>query len=134
MAAPSIRTAPRAGCHTPTSARTSEVLPEPLGPTIPRASPAFTAKLTLPRTAALPSGGMTVTFSATRSYCGFGSSILAGSTPTRVSACASFRRLSRAVTNPRQLAIAVSIGANARAIMIDEAIMAPGINSWRITR
>jgi hypothetical protein len=40
----------------------------------------------------------------------------------------------RAAVNPRQLAIAISIGASARPIMIDDAIMAPAESSCRITR
>src|SRR5262249_52972141 len=53
-------------------------------------------------------------------------------TPT--SPCFSLRRLSRAATKLRQLAIAVSIGASARAIITDAAIIAPGISSCRITK
>ena len=60
-AAPSTCTAPCVGPHTPTSARTSEVLPEPLGPMTPMASPAASVKLTLRTTAAWPSGGATAT-------------------------------------------------------------------------
>ena len=41
---------------------------------------------------------------------------------------------SRAATKPRQFAIAVSTGANARVIMIEDASIEPGINSWPITR
>src|SRR5258708_20227322 len=36
---PSRRTLPRNGCHTPTSRRASEDLPEPVGPITPRALP-----------------------------------------------------------------------------------------------
>ena len=133
-AAPSTRTAPCAGRHTPTRARTSEVLPEPLGPIMPMTSPAASVKLTFPTIAVLPSGDMTATFSATRLRLGFGSAVRTGSVPTRVSTFVNLPRLSRAATNPRQFAIAISIGASARAIMIDEAIMAPGINSCPITR
>ena len=64
--------------HTPTKARTSEVLPEPLGPMMPRTSPAATVKLTLPTVAVLPSGGTTVTFSAARLRAGLGSAVLGG--------------------------------------------------------
>ncbi len=42
--------------------------------------------------------------------------------------------LSRAPMKPRQLAIAVSIGASARPIMIEAAIMAPAVSSWRMTK
>ena len=60
-AAPPTCTPPCVGPHTPTSARTREVLPEPLGPMTPMASPAASVKLTLRTTAAWPSGGATAT-------------------------------------------------------------------------
>jgi len=40
----------------------------------------------------------------------------------------------RAATKPRQFAIAVSIGASARPIMMEAAIMAPAVISCLITR
>jgi hypothetical protein len=42
--------------------------------------------------------------------------------------------LCRAAMKARQLAMAVSMGASARPIMIEAAIMAPAVSSWRITR
>ena len=40
LQSPSSRTLPRTGCHTPTSARTSDDLPDPLGPITPKPFPA----------------------------------------------------------------------------------------------
>ncbi len=125
---------PRAGGHTPTSARTSEVLPEPLGPMMPIASPAIVVKLTLLTSSAPLCGDMTVRFSAPRLCCGLGSAVLTGSVPIPANVRVNRPMLSRAATKVRQCTIAVSIGANARAIMMEQAIMAPGISICRITR
>ena len=45
-AAPSKRTLPRTGCHTPTKARARDDLPDALGPTMPSALPLFISKET----------------------------------------------------------------------------------------
>ena len=55
-AAPSSRTLPLAGRQMPTRARTSEVLPAPLGPMMPSASPALRPKRTLATTGFVPPG------------------------------------------------------------------------------
>ena len=52
----------------------------------------------------------------------------------RVSASDSRVMLCRAAMKARQLAMAVSMGASARPIMIEAATMAPAVISWRITR
>src|SRR5262249_12345113 len=94
-AAPSIRTAPLAGGHMPVNVRTSEVLPEPLGPMIAITSPAERLKLMLARIADVPSGGATAMPSTVSPRCGFGSAALAGPISTPTSPCFSLRRLSR---------------------------------------
>ena len=129
-----MRTDPRAGGQMPTSTRTSDVLPDPLGPMTPSTSPAVSRKRTLPTIARWPSGGTTTTSSTSKRRCGGGSSVRSRSAPTRAKTSDRRRMLSRAAMKPRQFAIAVSIGASARAIMIEAAIIAPAVSSPRITR
>src|ERR1700735_3906895 len=70
-AAPSSRTLPRNGCHTPTSARTSEDLPDPLGPMMPRPLPASSAKVTSWTMIFWSPGGTMATASTDRRFEGF---------------------------------------------------------------
>src|SRR5262245_54189237 len=109
--------------------RDSELLPEPLGPITPSTSPAVRRKLTLVRIAVLGFGAATVTFSTERLPVGFGRSVTPRSAGKRARVSDKRLMLSRAATNPRQLAIAVSIGASARPIMIEAAIIAPALIS-----
>src|ERR1700752_1461314 len=98
--------------------RDNELLPEPLGPITPSTSPAERRKLTLARIAVVVFGAATVTFSTERLSEGFGRSVRPRSAGRRPSVADRRLMLSRAAINPRQLAIAVSIGASARPIMI----------------
>jgi hypothetical protein len=133
-AAPSSRTLPFAGRQIPTSVRTSEVLPAPLGPMMPTASPALRAKRAPVTIGVVPPGAATVTCSTSRLRAGFGSAVAARRGAARVSASDSRVIPWRAATKARQLAIAVSIGASARPIMIEAATIAPALSSWRSTR
>src|SRR5436305_14128443 len=117
---------PRKGDHTPMITRASEVLPEPLGPITPMASPALRRNWTLVRIGVWPPGGPTVA-APSRLCDGLGRMVVAfgrGShdrTPDR-------RRVaSRAPMKPRQLAIAVSAAAGARLIVMEDAIIAAAV-------
>ena len=79
--------------------------------------------------AARPPGAATVSWSTSRLRTGFGNSVTTRSGPIRASTCDNRRMLWRAEMNERQLAITVSIGASARPIMMDAAIMAPAVIS-----
>ena len=118
----------------PTRARTSEVLPAPLGPMMPSASPVLSANRTLATTGFVPPGATTVTCSTSRLRAGCGSAVASRFGAARVSVSDSRVMLWRAAMKARQLAMAVSIGASARPIMIEAAIMAPAVSSCRITR
>ena len=52
---------PRAGCQTPTSARASEDLPEPLGPITPSAVPAVEREADIVQHRALPGAAAATT-------------------------------------------------------------------------
>ena len=125
---------PRAAGHTPTSVRASDVLPVPLGPITPSASPADSEKAMLATIGRAVPGATTTTCSTASSCAGGGSSVAGRGTAVRVSAWLSRRMLSRACWKLRQLAIADSTGASARPIMIEAAIIAPALNSFLITR
>src|SRR5947207_14170852 len=63
---------PRDGFHTPTIARASEDLPEPVGPMTPSAVPAAKLKLTSCKTVAALSGKLKVTAVSLRLFLGGG--------------------------------------------------------------
>ncbi len=127
--APSKRMMPRAGFQTPTSARASDDLPEPLGPMTPSADPAASLKVTPCSTAELLPGGAMLS-AVTRSDCeGRGSSVCSCSTGALLSASESMRQACRADTKERQLAIASSTGASAREVRMLAASMTPALAS-----
>src|SRR5690242_16545690 len=71
-AAPSRQIFPLARGHTPTSARASDDLPEPLGPMMPSAVPAEMAKLASATAGEDAPGGETLAFSTERLVEGLG--------------------------------------------------------------
>src|SRR5262249_7217995 len=105
--------------------RPSELLPAPLGPRMPSASPDLRLKCT-PVTIGVPVLGVaTVACSTTRLRAGLGRGVVARFAAPRASASDNRLMLWRAAMKARQFAIVVSIGASARPIMIEAAIMAP---------
>ena len=120
---------PRTGFQTPTSARASEVLPDPLGPITPSALPATSVKLTSCRAAAPIPGGTTVIDVSRRLRAGGGNAIHSCSVGTAIKASDKRRQLWRAVTNAFQFAIASSTGASARADRMVAASMTPAVAS-----
>ena len=82
----------------------------------------------------MPPGAATVTLSTERLSVGFGRSVTPRSAGIRARIADRRWTLSRAATKPRQFPIATSIGASARPIMIEAAIIAPAVISCRITR
>ena len=133
-AAPSSRTLPRTGCQTPTSARISDDLPEPLGPITPRPLPASSAKVTSCTMRRWSPGGTMATPSTERRLvgaCNWVGIVCAGiCSSRRVRRC----QLWRAATKAFQCAIASSTGASARAERIEPAMMMPAVASWWMTR
>ncbi len=124
--APSRRMTPRAGAQMPASARASEDLPEPLGPMTPSAIPALSVKPTSCSATAWLPGGATLSAVTRSDWRGAGSGTRDGSAGDTASAPASRRQLCRAATKVRQLAIACSIGASARDVMMVAAMITPG--------
>ena len=101
---------------------------------MPTAWPARSAKRMLATTGFVPPGTTTATFSTSRLRVGRGSAVTSRFVAARVSTSDSRVMLWRAPMKARQLAMAVSIGASARPIMIEAATMAPAVISWWITR
>ena len=118
---------PRAGFHTPTSARASEVLPDPLGPMTPSALPAINVKLTSCSAAAPVPGGTTVMAVSLRLRAGAGSAMRSSSGGTTANTSDSRSQPCRAVTNAFQFAIASSTGASARAARMVAASITPAV-------
>ena len=129
-AAPSSRTMPRAAGQTPTRARASEVLPEPLGPIDAERLAGRQREMDIGedrrvrrraprRRRARPRGRGS----------GGGSVVAAVGAGVRASVADSRRDAVARRTKARQLAIAASIGASARPIMIEAAIIAPAVSS-----
>src|SRR5262249_44501326 len=134
ITAPSSRTYPREGRHTPTSARASVDLPEALGPMIPSALPAFTANAT-PCTAGFSDpGGVTLIVSTISACDGAGNCNFETSGGNTRNNADNRDQLCRATTKPFQLTIHMSTGARARPVRIELAMMIPAVASPRITR
>ena len=110
----------------PVRALTSDDLPAALAPSKARPMPAVSVKEMLERRVRSPPGTVTVRSSTDSFWCGRGSA-----TASAAGAAVAFRTSRRrpmpwrAATSCFQLASATSIGASARPIMIDEAIMMP---------
>ena len=92
------------------------------------------ANRTSATTGFVPPGATMATCSTSRLRAGRGSEVTSRFGAARLSASDSRVMLWRAPMKARQLAMAVSIGASARPIMIEAATMAPAVISWRITR
>ncbi len=121
---------PRTGFHTFTSTRARQLFPDPLGPMTPRPLPACSDRLTSwIATFSLP-GGTTATPSTARLLTGGRSAIGAICEGSMASRSVRRFQLCRAPTKPRQLAIARSTGASARALRIEPAMMMPGVAIW----
>src|SRR5690349_17392333 len=103
-----MRTDPRYTGQRPTSARTSEDLPEALGPITPSALPAFRVKLTPWIISCDLPGGPLETASTASSLEGAGRASGETASGRRASVCRSLFQDCCAATNPFQLAIACS--------------------------
>ena len=129
ISASSSRTPPRNTGQMPVRARTSVVLPPPLGPITPTAWPARISKVTsLSKTRPDP-GAATVIPSTFKVATGAGSAI--GSSVAASAVTVSFKRPNavRAATTCFQLPMARSIGASARPDATDAARIAPAESS-----
>ena len=134
-AAPSSRTLPRTAGHTPTIARTSDDLPEALGPTMPSALPAFRANRMSCTTTRFCAGRRNADASSESACAGGGSSSRAGGgRQWRPAARRAAASPAAPTTKPFQLAMARSIGARARPARIELAMMMPAVASCWITR
>ncbi len=119
---------PRAGAQTPTSMRASEDFPDAVGPITPSALPAVNVKLMSWETILGWPGGATAAFCTTSVRDGGLSGIGAASGGRCPSNLDKRCQLCRAPTKPRQLAMAISTGAKARAPRIEPAMMMPGVD------
>src|SRR3979411_409916 len=119
---------PRRAGQTPTMAFNKEDLPEAVGPTTPSAAPAFSENAMLRATMRVSPGGDTARPSLTISLRGAGS--CRGDGGSLVVAMSSDKRCQawRAATKIFQFEIARSIGASARAVRIDPAMMIPPLD------
>ena len=114
----------------------SDDLPLPLGPISPVMEPGWSVKLTPRTTGTSAPGGTAVTFSASILPAGRGNSVPGpSSSPPKFSSSALTRRQAcLAPTNPRQAPMPCSIGASARPMMMEPAIIMPGVRSPASTR
>src|SRR4249919_2314509 len=121
------------GGQIPTMAFASEDLPEPLAPTSARPAPAVRPKETLRTIKRLDPGGATVSFCTHRCLAGEGR-VTAGADGEAIVQNVSLSLLtaSRAETSCFQVPRTISIGASARPIMIEDAIMIPPL-AWSAT-
>ena len=101
---------------------------------MPSPWPLASVKLTSCTTSFCSPGGAALAASTDRLAVGAGSGIGWYCAGRSASSFFSRCQLWRAATKPRQLAMARSTGASARAVRIDPAMMMPGVASWRITR
>src|ERR1700758_3073676 len=123
--APSKQTLPRLGAQYPTNIRASDDFPEALGPMTPRPFPLCNFRDKLSMTGFCAPGGTTVAFSTARTSLGGcnGTGSMSGGSVANNRLSRS--QLCRAEAQPLQWAIAISIGANARALRIELAMMIP---------
>ena len=120
--------------HTPTMARTSDDLPDALGPTMPSPWPGFSAKEASCTTTCCSPGGATVMTSTARALHGGGSGVFSSSAGSCAQCCCRRFQPCRAATMPFQWAMASSTGASARDVRIAPAMMIPALASCSITR
>src|SRR6266568_4734440 len=123
--APSKHIFPCVGCQYPTSIRAREDLPDALGPITPRALPLCNLRDRSRTTGFSAPGGTTLAFSTTIVLCGGGNGIGSTCDGSAAKSRLSRSQLCRAETQPRQWAIAISMGASARALRIEPAMMIP---------
>ena len=114
----------------PTIARASVDFPAPLGPMMPSDEPALSEKLTPPSSARSEEGAATERPATSSDDFGRGSFVFGSSASGSPIWSRSRSQLCRAATKARQWPIACSTGDSARAVMIETAMIMPGVISF----
>ena len=124
---------PRTGFQTPTRPRTSDDLPDPLGPMMPTPWPASTTNATSCTTIFCWPGGAMASVSTCSLFAGGSSWVTWACAGTAANMRLSRCQLWRAPTKFFQCAIARSTGASARALRIELAMIMPPVACWLMT-